>query len=227
MALTSCRRVYPDGRLADRVWYGSKRKLPVRDGLYDPRSWYALLLEDGHPGWNFGSVAIARHVVEESGGFFRPEIRLSADVEMALRAAAYGHVVYVDEPLLDYTVRSDADNAVRLLANRAGGDDLTPVGAALLAGMRVHDHRRGLSAAERRATRRAIARTHLQRAGQQRILPGGRGRSAALLDVWRALGFDAATILRPRALLYSLAVVILPQAVLRRGQQQLARRHPE
>ena len=59
-------------------------------------------------------MAVARDVVHESGGYFRPEVGLSSDVEMEFRAAAYGDVVYVDNPLLDFTVRPDSDGPGRL-----------------------------------------------------------------------------------------------------------------
>jgi GT2 family glycosyltransferase len=226
LALTACRRVYPDGKPADRVWYGSKRKLPAVAGAYTPEDWFGLLMQDGQPPWNAGSMALARSVMEESGGFFRPEVGLSCDVEMVLRAGAYGDVVYVDEPLLDFTVRSDADNAIRLWANRAKGGEHTPSGAAILAALRVHEHRRTVTPAERRAALAAVARSHLQRAAQHRVLADGLGRRGAIRDVLRAARYSPRTLLSPYHLSYAGAAVLLPQPLLRTFQRWLAARHP-
>jgi hypothetical protein len=186
-----------------------------------------LLMQDGYPPWNAGSIAVARAVIEESGGFFRPEVGLSCDVEMVLRAAAYGDVAYIDEPYLDFTVRSDADNAIRLWANRSQGSELTPVGAAVLAALRVHEHRRTVEPSERRMVSAAVARSHLQRAAQHRVLPGGLGRIGALRDVARAARYSPRTVLSPWHLAYAVAAISLPQTVLRRIQRWLASRHHE
>ena len=227
LALTACRRVYPNGELADRVWYGSKPKLPARSGTYDSRSWFELLMQDGQPPWNPGSIAVARSVIEESGGFFRPEVGLSCDIEMVLRMGAYGEVVYIDEPLLDFTVRSDADNAIRLWANRAKGNEQTPSGAAILAGLRVHEHRREVTPRERRMALAAVARSYLQRAAQHRVLADGLGRRGAIRDVFRALRFSPRTLMTPYHAGYAVAAVLLPPALLRTFQRWLAARHPE
>jgi glycosyltransferase involved in cell wall biosynthesis len=226
LALTACRRVYPNGEPADRVWYGSKRKLPVRAGIYDSQGWFDALMQDGQPPWNAGSIAVSRHVIEESGGFFRPEVGLSCDVEMVLRAGAYGDVVYIDEPLLDFTVRSDADNAIRLWANRAKGSKQTPSGAAILAALRVHEHRRVVTPAERRMASAAVARSHLQRAAQHRVLADGLGRPGAIRDVVRAMRHSPSTVLAPYHLGYAVAAILLPRPLLRTFQQWLAARHP-
>jgi GT2 family glycosyltransferase len=226
LALTACRRVYPDGEPADRVWYGSKPKLAARSGTYNAESWFKLLMQDGQPPWNAGSIALSRSVIEESGGFFRPEVGLSCDVEMVLRASAYGDVVYLDEPLLDFTVRSDADNAIRLWANRAKGSAQTPSGAAILSALRVHEHRRMVTPAERRAALTAVARSHLQRAAQHRILTDGLGRRGAIRDVFRAARFSPRMLLKPYHLGYAAAAIVLPQPLLRTFQRWLAARHP-
>jgi hypothetical protein len=184
-----------------------------------------VLLGEGNPPWNVGSVAVARWLLEESGGFFRPEVGLSADVELSFRASAYGPVIYIDEPLLDFMVRTDADNAVRLLKNRSGDDERTPVEVAILAGLNVHRHRRTVTGSERRAVRAAIARSHLQRAAQQRILAAGRGRAGAWRDVVAAWRWSAATAISPYNLVYGLAALVAPRAVLERAQRRLAGRH--
>ena len=226
LALTACRRVFPNGEPADRVWYGSKPKLQAETGIYTAERWFRLLMQDGQPPWNAGSMALARSVIEESGGFFRPEVGLSCDVEMVLRASAYGDVVYVDEPLLDFTVRSDADNAIRLWANRAKGGEHTPSGAAILAALRVHEHRRAVTPVERRAALAAVARSHLQRAAQHRVLTDGLGRRGAIRDVLRAARYSPRTLASPYHLIYATAAVLLPKPLLQTFQRWLAARHP-
>lgn len=225
MVLTACRRVDQQGRSADAVWYGSKPKVAVPAGVYDARRWLEIITSDGNPPWNVGSVAVARNVVHESGGYFRPEVGLSSDVEMEFRAAAYGDVVYVDEPLLDFTVRPDSDGPARLLTNRSRGDARTVIESALLSGLSVHEHRRKVSRRERARVYAAVARSHLQRAAQHRVLPAGLGRRGAVRDVWRALVASPTTTLAPQNLAYGLAAVIAPRTVLEIAKDRLSARH--
>jgi glycosyltransferase involved in cell wall biosynthesis len=224
MVLTACHRRFADGSSADHVWYGSKPKLPVHHGIYDARAWLRLLTVDGYPPWNPGTMAIHRTVLEESGGFFRPEVGLSADVEQALRVAAYGDVGYIDEALLEFTVRSDSDNAVRLWSNRSSGQRRTPVGTALLAGLAVHEHRRTVRDSERRAVLAAVARSHLQRAAQHRVLPDGNGRRGAVRDVIRAFGHSPRTLLSPYHAMYAAGAVLAPRRLLEWAQRRMAGR---
>lgn len=225
MVLTACRRVDENGNSADHIWYGTKRRFSVPSGRYGAAKWFQVHLQDGHPPWNVGSVAIARHVIEESGGFFRPEVGLSCDVEQSIRASAYGDVVYIDEPLLDFTVRSDADSSVRLWMNRRRNDDRTPVEAALVAGLNVHRHRRDVTDGERAAVRSAVARTHLQRAAQHRVLDGGRGRRGAWADVRAAWRWSWRTAARPYHLAYALAAIAAPRPLLELAKNRLSSRH--
>jgi glycosyltransferase involved in cell wall biosynthesis len=225
VVMTACARVYPDGTSADQLWYGSKPRLPVRAGLYDSISLLDLFTHDGNPPWNTGSVAVHRTVLAESGGLFRPEIGLSCDVELVIRAGAYGDVSYVDDVLLDFTVRQDADNTAKLIRNRSGGSRNTTMAAALLAGLAVHEHRREVSRRERRAILAAVARSHLQRAGQHRIFAGGQGRHGAASDVIRAFRHSPPTVLAPHRFVYALATILGPRALLLRGQRLLAGRH--
>lgn len=225
MVLTACRRVDEDGNSADHIWYGTKRRFSVRAGTYGAVEWFRIHLQDGHPPWNVGSVAVARHVIEESGGFFRPEVGLSCDVELSLRASAYGSVVYIDEPLLDFMVRSDADSSIRLWMNRRRNDERTPVEVALTAGLSVHRHRRDVSGAEHRAVRVAVARSHLQRAAQHRVLEGGHGRRGAWRDIRAASHWSMRTVLRPYHLAYALATLIAPRRLLELAKERLSARH--
>jgi glycosyltransferase involved in cell wall biosynthesis len=225
LVLTACLRVDEEGRSADRVWYGSKPKIDLSGGVYDAVDWLGAHLADGYPPWNVGSVAVARTVIEETGGFFRPEVGLSCDLEMSLRAAAYGGVVYIDEPLLDFTSRPDADSSIRLWMNRSGADRQTPVGAALASALTVHESRRTVSAQERRRLMSAIARSHLQRAAQHRVLRDGLGRRGAFSDCLAALRASPATVLSPYHLAYGLAALLAPRRALETAQRRLAARH--
>lgn len=225
MVVTACRRVDEAGRPADHIWYGSRRRLNVDPGVYDGPAWFAVHLQDGHPPWNVGSIAIGRSVIEESGGFFRPEVGLSCDVELSLRAAAYGSVIYIDEPLLDFTVRPDADSSIRLWENRSGNDRRTPIEKALLAGLSVHRHRREVDAGEERRVRAAIARSHLQRAAQHRVLPDGRGRRGALDDVVAAVRWSRRAIVHPYSMAYATAALVAPSTLLRAAKDWLSSRH--
>ncbi len=222
MVLTACRRVDEHGDSADHIWYGTRKRFQVASGRYDGAAWFAIHLNDGNPPWNVGSVAIARWVIEESGGFFRPEVGLSCDVELSLRAAAYGPVVYVDEPYLDFMVRTDADSSIRLWENRRRSDERTPVEVALLAGLDVHRHRREVSEQEQRAMRATIARSHLQRAAQHRVLDGGRGRRGALRDVRAAWRWHKGTLLSPYHAAYAVAAIIAPRGLLELAKRRLS-----
>lgn len=225
MVLTACRRVDEDGRSADHVWYGTRRRLEVATGVYDAPAWFDVHLRDGHPPWNLGSVVVARTVIDESGGFFRPEVGLSCDVELSLRAAAYGSVMYIDEPLLDFMVRPDADSSIRLWMNRSRNDPRTPIEAALLAGLAVHRHRRDVSAKETRRLRKVIARSHLQRAAQHRVLHGGRGRRGAAADILAALRWSPRAALTPYQIGYGLAALLAPRRLLDIAKRQISARH--
>ncbi len=222
MVVTACRRVDPDGRSADHIWYGTRPRWQVLGGTYDSATWFGIHLQDGNPPWNVGSVAVAQDVLSESGGFFRPEVGLSADVELSLRAAAYGSVAYIDEPLLDFMVRPDADNSMRLWMNRSRNDQRTPIEVALLAGLRIHRHQREVSAAEERRLRGVIARSHLQRAAQHRVLEGGRGRRGAARDIRTAIRWSPRAVLSPYHALYALAALVAPRRLLDAARRRLS-----
>ncbi|HEV7200459.1 MAG TPA: glycosyltransferase [Candidatus Limnocylindria bacterium] len=222
MVVTACRRVDEQGRSADHIWYGTRPRWQVAAGVYDAAGWFDIHLQDGNPPWNVGSVAVARDVLDESGGFFRPETGLSADVELSLRAAAYGSVAYIDEPLLDFMVRPDADNSFRLWVNRSENDQRTPIEVALLAGLRTHQHRRAVSNAEASRLRAIIARSHLQRAAQHRVLEGGRGRPGSARDIAAALRWSPRAVLSPYHAMYALATLVAPRRLLETAKRRLS-----
>ncbi len=222
--ITACRRVSPAGEPAALQYYGSQPVMEVAGGRYDAAGWLRLLAGPGLPPWNIGSVAISREVLAEMGGFFRAEVGLCADHDVTLRAAAYGDVYYIDEPLLNYTVRGDSDGHARFHQNRERGERATPMGAALLSGLAAHEARRTVTAVERRAVLAGVARLHLRRAGQHRILPGGRGRRGALADIGRAFQYSPETVLTPEQLLICLGAVFAPRGAIAWVSRNLAAR---
>lgn len=218
MVATACRRLGLDGGPADDEYYGHRGSGAVPEGVHDAAAWVRHAVALPAMPWNFGSVAISRAVLAEMGGFFRPEVGLCSDVELALRVAAYGDVAYIAEPLLDYTVRGSSDRSARATQNRARGEPLTPLGAAFLSALRAHEARRRVSRDERAAVLRGVAWSHLQRAVQHRYLPGGRGRWGTLVDLARAFGYSPGTILAPAALGVGLVALLAPRAVVERGR---------
>ena len=224
MVLAACRRVDSDGRPAGRDYYGSRGTKVVRSGVYQSREWLEIMAQPGVAPWNIGSIAFSRRALIDSGGAFRPEVGLSADTELVLRLSAYGPVAYIDKPLADYTVRSDSDGNRRFAANRSRGEPHTPGGAALASGLAVHLARGVAGDRERRVVMRAIARLHLQRAGQHRILQGGHGRRGALQDVWRAVRHWPGVVASPRQLTRAIATVVAPAQVISRVSARLSQR---
>ena len=144
-----------------------------------------------------------------------------------MRLAAYGDVAYVNEELMEYTVRGDSDSSRRASRNRAVGDPLTPMGLALLSGMRAHQERRDVSHEEEQRVNAAVARFQLQRAIQHRYLKGGLGRwRGTAPDILRAVTYSPRTVLRPQGLLQALAAMVLPTDPLQRVRKTLmARRY--
>jgi hypothetical protein len=224
MVVAACRRVDERGQPADRRYYGSQGMRRVRDGLYSPRQWIEVMTDQGAPPWNIGSVAFSRAAIVDAGGPFRPEIGLSADNELVLRLAAYGPVAYVDRPLADFTVRSDSDGNRRFTANRSSGEPETPMGAALASGFRAHAALGSAGPSERARLARAVARLHLQRAGQHRILSGGLGRRGAAADVWRAMRAWPRLLLSPSQLARALAAIAAPRRLLLAASSRLSGR---
>ncbi len=225
MVIGAARRLDPDGHPADAAYYGYAGRARIPDGLHDAATWLRLTTQPGTTPWNFGAVAIARRALTQSGGFFRPEIGLCSDVEAAVRLAAYGSVAYIDEPLMDYTVRGDSDSSARACRNRASADPMTPMGLALLSGLRAHQERRPVADDELRGVYAAVARFQLQRAVQHRYLEGGLGRwRGSAFDVARAFGYSPSTLLRPRAMAQALGAVLLPTPALTRMRSAMMAR---
>jgi glycosyltransferase involved in cell wall biosynthesis len=211
--IAAVRRVDSRGQPANASYYGYRGRARIPDGLHDAASWLHCALTGVHP-WNIGTAAFSREVLAEMGGFLRAEIGLCAEIDLVLRAAAYGDILYIDEPRMDFTVRCDGDSQTRGFSERAWNRALAPVALALVSGFSVHEDRRKVSRRERAAVHAVVAQLQIQRAFQHRYRPGGRGRRGALLDVARAIRWSPATVLRPRNLAYALAAILAPRAMI-------------
>lgn len=228
MVVTTCRRVDPEGRPADREYYRHGRIATFRNGVYSGPEWLTAVAAPAALPWNSGSVAISRAVIEQIGGLFRPETGVCADIELYLRVAAYGDVGYIDEPLLDFMVHGSSDGIGRVRRNLERDDRFGPLGIALAAGLAIHEVRREVSRAERDAVRGAIARELLGRALLHRYHPGGRGRRGAIKDVARAARWSIRTAVEPRQIAKACAAILAPGSLLRWGRTSLEneRREP-
>ncbi len=224
-AIAACRRVDELGRPA-QAQYSYQSVVQVPDGLHDGRSWLHYAAQPGIAPWNFGAVALSREALAEMGGMFRPDVGLGSDVEVVMRASAYGRVAYLDEQLLDCTVRGNSDRSVQARRNRERNDPCTPMGAAFLSALRVHEMRRTVGRDERAAIARAIARSHLQRAVLHRY-PGGGGRRAAFVDILRAVRYSPLGMLDPSHLAYAGAALFAPRALIDRVRASVAARRYE
>jgi glycosyltransferase involved in cell wall biosynthesis len=216
LIVTACSRVGEDGSNADWQYYRSWRINQIPDGRYDAADWLRITASPGALPWNIGSVALSRDVLWEMGGFFRPEIGLSADVEMTLRAAAYGDVAYIRDPLLTYTVREDSMRHADFFRSEARFGRRTTMGAALLSGLSVHIDRREVTREERAYVLGAVARTHVARAVQHRSIRGGGGRRGALRDAAFAVRTNRRAAIAPGQLGRLAFAVLAPQALVRR-----------
>ena len=221
MVVTACRRVDQNGQPADREWYRHGRIATFHGGTYSGAEWLTAVAVPAALPWNAGSIAISRQVIERIGSIFRPETGVCADIELYLRAAAYGDVAYIDEPLLDFTVHGTSDGAGRVRRNLERDEPLGPMGIAMVAGLRVHEIRRDVTRAERRAVRDAVARELLGRALLHRYHPGGRGRRGALKDLARACRWSLRTTLRPHQLVKAGAAIVAPRRLLEWGRALL------
>jgi glycosyltransferase involved in cell wall biosynthesis len=226
LVATACRRVDELGRPADWEYYRTWRINQVPGGRHDASAWLRITADPGPLPWNIGSVALSREVLWEMGGFFRPEIGLSADVEMTLRAAAYGDVAYIDEPLLLYTVRGDSMRHIDFFRDQARHGRTTTMGAALLSGLGVHEDRRRVTREERSHVEAAVARTHVARALQHRSILGGGGRRGALRDIILASRASPRAVLAPGQLGRAVFAFVAPQVLVRAAKEYRDERRP-
>jgi glycosyltransferase involved in cell wall biosynthesis len=218
MLVTACRRVDASGQptdivRADRVSYRPVQLQWIPDGLYGAARWLCVNAAPGVRPWMIGSVAIDADLFDEVGGF-RAEMGLCHDLELTMRVAAYGDVVYVDEPLLEYTVREDSITATLVRQHVRQGSAMVEVGAAWLSILNSHQARRQVSVMERQAIHAAIARAFLQRALLHATAAEGHGRRAALLDVVRAGWYSPSTTFLTWRLAVAVAAMLAPRVVI-------------
>jgi glycosyltransferase involved in cell wall biosynthesis len=216
MVVAACRRVFPDGSPADAHYYGPQRPVSPTPGRYDASTWLRVAASGGPFPWNIGSVAFARDALHTTGAL-RPEIGLAADMELIFRMAAYGDVLYLDEPLLDFTVRAESDGNRRWAADRRSNHEQTPLGLAMLAALATHERQRVVRPEERREIQDAAARLLLRRAAQHRTLTWGRGWLGASADVLRALRLSPGALLNGEAVLLTTGALFAPSWLLRRA----------
>ena len=222
-AIGGCERVDAQGRPAQAA-YSHQRVIAVPAGFHDASSWLFYAAQPGIAPWNVGAVALARDLLDEIGGFYRPDVGLGSDVEVVMRAAAYGEIAYVDRSLLRCTVRGDSDRTAQAVRNRRASRVPPPMAAAFASALQAHRSRRDVDPAEARRIGRAVARAYLQRAMLHRRDGGPAGWRAALADVGRALGHDPLALASAEHAGYAAAALLVPAPLLRRGRDALARR---
>jgi glycosyltransferase involved in cell wall biosynthesis len=220
MVLTACKRLDEQGRPAEQRYFGTWRISRLHGGILEPDEWLASVASPGAPPWNIGSLAISAETYRLMAGFYREEIGLTVDLEMATRAAAYGPVGYVDEPLLAFTVRGDSmtNTFSRRLFDR--GAILPPVAAALLSALAVHEHRREVARGVRRTVMAQVADQLVGRALMHRYLDGGQGRRGALRDLLRATYHDPRWPLNGRQLVRATAALVAPGSLIVRVKRR-------
>jgi glycosyltransferase involved in cell wall biosynthesis len=215
--LTGCGRYDQDGKfLEDQPFFKTWRVKTLPTGTYDAAAFLRHCAAPGATPWNIGSFAISRTTLDVMGGYFREEVGFAPDLEVAARAAAYGPTGYVAEPLLQYTVRGDSISRGLAIRNLERGELLPPVPAAIMSALAVHEHRRTVSAAERRYLREQVADGLIARALRHRYREGGRGWRAAIADLRRAAGFSMRWLISPRQLARAAAAALAPRWLLAR-----------
>lgn len=208
-----------EGKPADRAFYGHSRIQAIADGIYDASQWLEVMATN-QLAWFFGATAFSREVLIETG-WLRPDIGHGADLELMLRACAYGSVAYIHEKLVLYTVRGTSDSPGRMLRNLRE-DPYTGMGAAWLSALRTHTMVRGsVSNIERRRIRGVVAKSHVQRALQHRLWRGGLGRRGATLEVWRAFTYSPRLMMSPMHLAASFLAIMGPIWVIHWSLQRL------
>jgi len=223
LVLAAARRVDAQGRAANANYNGYVGPAKIPDGLHNSASLLHHSLSGVTP-WNIGAVAFSREVIAEMGSFLLPEIGLCADIDVVLRAASYGDVLYIDTPLMEFTVRADGDSHTSGVSPQAWNNTLSSLGAALVSVLALHEVRRKVSREERLAVRAAVAHAQLQRAFQHRYRPGGSGRRGAVRDVIRAIGWSPKTVLRPQNLVYALAAILSPRGMIQHVRNRVLKR---
>ncbi len=184
IVMTDCFRVDENGKQADLAYFGHQRLVPLADGTYEAGEWLDLMSRPSIAPWNIGSIAFSRDILMESG-WLRPDVGYGADLELVLRMAAYGKISYIDEKLLHYTVRSSSDSMSRVLRIIERGEPATPMESAWRSALQAHRMGEAIPHSRMARINEAIARSHLQRALQHRLWPGGHGRKGAFDDIRR------------------------------------------
>lgn len=216
-------RVDPDGR-RDDIGTGEQpvgaeiAYRPIAPGLHDARSWLMSNAAPGLSPWMIGSVAFRRDLISASG-FYRPDMELCADWELVMRMAAYGPVVWVDEILLDYTVRSGSATSGFVLRDLERNQPTTMNERSWMAILQLHRERRTLEPDELAVIHASIARQLLQRALWHRTNPAGKGRLSALRDIWRAGRYSPASLKSPVQMGVLVGALIAPRWVLDKGRE--------
>lgn len=216
IVLTACRRVDHDGNLIeDQRFFRTWRIKHLPTGTYGAGEWLRHCAAPGGTPWNIGSMAIARSALVMAGGFFREEVGFAPDLEVAARLSAYGPVAYIAEPLFRYTVRRDSISAGLAMSNLER-ETLPPVSAAIASALAVHEHRRTVTAEERRYIRSIAADELIARALRHRYREGGRGRWAAFRDVRRATRYSLGWCRSPRQVARAVGAIMAPAWMLGR-----------
>jgi len=225
MVVTGCGRYDPDGRpIEDQPFFGTWRLKPLEGGIHGPVAWLRHCAGPGATPWNIGSMAMPRTTLDIMGGYFREEVGMAVDVELAARVAAYGPVGYVAEPLLHYTVRLDSITYDLDTRNLDGAERLPPVAAATMSALAVHEHHRRVAPEERRYLDDQVADRLIGRALRHRFREGGRGRRAAAADLWRARRYGLRWLVSPRQLARASAALVAPRSLLVRMFKAFRRR---
>jgi GT2 family glycosyltransferase len=219
--ITAAARVDPEGRPLEARYYGSEGSARIVAGTYDASGWVHQMVAAGSPPWDCG--AFARRIVEQMGVFYRADRdTMSADIELTMRVAAFGDVVYLDEPLIAVTGWEESHTHGRSRRNLEDGSTETTFGMAYLTALAAHERVRTVSDEERSLVHAAVARSHLRRAAAHRYRPGGHGRRAAWADVrsaWQHSPRTVATRLPQVA-----AVVVAPRSWLAAAREWVLRR---
>jgi glycosyltransferase involved in cell wall biosynthesis len=222
MIVTACRWVDACGqpesmlRTDQQTVDRPSRLQTIPDGVYDAPAWLRVNAQPGVPPWTIGSVAIARDLLTEVGGF-RPEMGTCHDLELAMRIAAYGEVIYLDRPLLNSTVRGDSASRLLITPNVQGDTGMVQAGAAWLSALRAHEECRPVSRSEKATIFAAISRAFLQRALLHRRASDGDGVGGALRDVLRAARYSPRTVFGSWRVLVALGAIFAPKWLLRRA----------